>query len=477
MLSRKTSHGLLPKMRLSSACHVLLLLVLAASVARLEVVAYDRIMNPPEWVPWIAIAPDGTTLARSSRLGLVLFDLAHGRLLRHVTAFGGWKIKFSPDSRVLGGIVESGKLFIWKINEAQPTLSDGFSGHAEELAFSPDSQMLAAACQDGVIRIWSVESRRIVQSLKEPPSSRGECLTYIDTKQLASASATRKGYRIAIWDIEKSRVKGSFTGPEFCYVRNLTWCPVNRLLAWSLTTGPVTRLLQVPTPVPVHMSNDSVTTLSFSADRLAFSPDGNSMAATGLYEVIAWQPAKQQTLARIAASDISALAYARSDVLLLADENGTVGWWNLQTGAIDHHLHGLTLAPSEVPWLLVTISLGLLAVTLTYFVIMRRNNRISHDQLVAGTFLQVAGTLLAVVYAIALSGVVHSKSDPLPTLSAAELMFVCLSLVLGGRGLRRMWSLPSQVVITAPVLVYASFVAALLSLINLMTWAAIVASV
>src|SRR5262249_60657330 len=124
--------------------------------------------NPRATTRWLACAPDGKTLAVSSRGKEVhLLDLERGAVARtlphQITVFA---VAFAPDGKTLaaGGYDhEGGRYFarLWEVATGKELrrFVNGTRG-IRDLAFAPDGATLAGGGDDARLRLWDVATGR-----------------------------------------------------------------------------------------------------------------------------------------------------------------------------------------------------------------------------------------------------------------------------------------------------------------------------
>ena len=313
---------------------VLTLAFLLPSPAR----GQDRLVRDAHKEPVFAAAfsPDGKLLATAGRDGLVkLWDPATGK--ERLTFKGHTSyvncVAFSPDGKVVasgqGQRFVPGEVKLWDPTTGKELASleakKGGGAHADAVtavAFSPDGKTLATAGTDGLVRLWDAEGKKLLGGLRPPVGGEVRALAFFpDGKTLAAgyeadtagvilwevatreekAGPREKGKdqglalalaadgkalawgtgQVEVWDLEKNKVR--FRLPV--KVSSVAFSPDGKLLAtvgksfirlWDAATGDELAALQ-PTKVRLELG----TLLGSSASKLAFSPDGKTLAGAG----------------------------------------------------------------------------------------------------------------------------------------------------------------------------------------------------
>ncbi len=187
----------------------------------------------------VAVSADGKLIATGGDSGKVGFwDVAKRKELTAIQASDEpiSVLAFSPDGKQLVTADENGVVRLWDVasHEKRAELH-GHKGHVSGFSFSPDGKMLATAGYDGTVRLWSM-------------------------KNLKSRELIRVGGK-------------GFTDVAFS--------PDGRSLAALLYLGGVKLWKDGLAAEPVTIEADGFR--GRAATCLAFSPNGDRLAVTGLY--------------------------------------------------------------------------------------------------------------------------------------------------------------------------------------------------
>jgi WD40 repeat protein len=160
------------------------------------------LQDDPSSVVAMAFAPDGRSLATSSRTAVLLWDLATGRP-RHRLAGPGiciHSLAYSPDGRLLAAVnPRAESVRIWDVRTGGlARMIPGRFLPINSLAFSPDGRLLATADGDGFASLWSVATGRELRRLDGQAQYLRKVAFAPDGRTLA---ATGNDDDIRLWDL------------------------------------------------------------------------------------------------------------------------------------------------------------------------------------------------------------------------------------------------------------------------------------
>ena len=211
----------------------------------------------------LAWSNDGFLLASVAHQQIILWDATTGKVLRSLDADAPVRSApvFSPDSRRLAAVLQSGAISVWDTDTASrlPIFCDDiFKENA--IAWSQDRNLLASAGEDGGIKIWDSYSGTPKVRLRGGDSAPVLVLAWSSDSQIIASA----GYSAAIslWNTRgglRRKLDGNFGA-----VQALAWSPDNNRLAsggddklvrlWDSISGRLERVLEGHEDVVVGLS-------------------------------------------------------------------------------------------------------------------------------------------------------------------------------------------------------------------------------
>lgn len=228
--------------------------------------------------------PGTGLLALAGRGGVKVTDLASGEAVRTIPT-GNRRIgpvAIAPDGQSIAGSsrmpgnVRDELMRMWDATGKERfEVSSGIGG-TSTMAISPDGSLLAAGSYDTNLRVWSTRNGELVKLIEELPVSMFGAAFTPDGKSFAAAGADRTVY---IWDAKTWKLERKLTGqPEMISAlafsadgKSLATGGFNditnqhpvSILVWDIASGKVVKTVPAPHRVGA----------------VALSPDGKLLAA------------------------------------------------------------------------------------------------------------------------------------------------------------------------------------------------------
>ena len=237
----------------------------------------------------VFFSPDGYTVATIATIDsdptLQIWNLCTGKLL---STYQGYPVAISPDWQTFAcpdWLAKEGAIEILNLNtgELLSTVSGGHSTSVNSVAFSPDGKTLASCgwdydrdsdTKDHTLKIWSLYTGELIHTLTH--SDEVSCVAFSpDGQTLVSVCGVygnlSENKTIKIWSLKTGELihtlNSYYFTPDFTFSpdgQNLVVPYQWKIQIWHLRTG---KLLGI---ITLKDSN--------SARRVAFSPDGQTLA-------------------------------------------------------------------------------------------------------------------------------------------------------------------------------------------------------
>ncbi|NEO52636.1 MAG: NACHT domain-containing protein [Okeania sp. SIO3B5] len=315
-------------------------------------------------------------------------NLADGVFLESMSTVRS--LAFTPDSKLLAGGDESGKIHLWQVANGKKLLTwEGHTHKIRTIKFAADGQTLVSASSDKTVKFWNLESSKCLRSL--PIDSEfaeattfgeatalspniqllatcrtdgtielwnfhnGKCLTILQGHTnwinkvvfspsgeiLATASQDRN---IKLWNVNNGECLATLSGHEKA-VRTITFRPDGKVLAsggcdFTIKLWDIRDINNIPLPATIPAHDHEVR-------GLAFSPDGK-MLASGSCDLTAklWdvsytdRPQLLETLPGHASWLCRVIFSPDGKILVSSASDKKVSLWNIDNVKLQNTLEG-----------------------------------------------------------------------------------------------------------------------------------------
>jgi WD40 repeat protein len=261
----------------------------------------------------------------------------------------GWVVSlaFSSSREVLAVGGDDGRVRLFKLPDLKPlaTLAEG-SGPISGLAFSDGGMFLAVADESRTIKLWGWEEEALLRTL-EGCTDRIEAIAWSpDNKRLASAGWDRS---VRLWNIRAGELIAMLNDHSL-KVLSVAFAPGSdgKLVASGDADG-VVRIWDAESLTV----KSKLLGAAGAVSRLAFSPDGEKLAAGGEGRVVSlwnWKAGEPVVSTKGANTAVAAIA-TDNDRIAVVHREGAVHWWSADgnesapteanvTAAAFHSAHG-----------------------------------------------------------------------------------------------------------------------------------------
>ena len=403
-----------------------------------RLIVWDTASQPPlgqrwegnrEWVNRIDFSPDGRTLVS---LGgeLILWDSTHGRVQAKPRLDWVKSATFSPDGHSLAAVDANNQLLLVDLNAApqEAHFLGERSADIRALRFSTDGRELYTVDVSKTVRVWDVSARRLLASHRL--LAERERLVFRDMPSAAFSPDAKRlvwadsGGRVYVWDVvSRKPVREPMPGHDSS-VLGLAFDPKGRTLLSQDQTGQI-RLWDLRT---TRFRGFSLTGVGSSFSTFAFSPNGATLATAvrdgiaGSERVILWDVATRRPLGEPmpTQSAVHSLAFSPDGELLAAGSKDRVYLWEAASRRalgelLWGHDRGITdLAFREDGRQLISAGGGIVAWDLDRRAWLERACRMANRNLSRGEWIEAEGK------EVPYQRVCPDLPQPVPTIEVAH---------------------------------------------------------
>lgn len=236
----------------------------------------ERIATAPPLGP-ADLSPDGRQLAVRQGDRIDLIEVTTGQSVQTMASSISEldALSFSPDGRLLAGFGGWGffrtSLRLWDASEAREVpLPENISGTVRTIGFSADSQLLAVAGDSRLVTVWNVARKTVRYDLDDCTDRVTALAFHPDGRRLAVACQDKS---VLVWDLKSGKGQPLASPGAVCHQlafssdgNHLAAPAGERVVLWTIDGGKIVAELVTGGSDPVS---------------IAWHPSGKSLAAAG----------------------------------------------------------------------------------------------------------------------------------------------------------------------------------------------------